>query len=65
MKEDSPKMAFAAVKKVINDVALNHSTQKTWENFAIVLNLKLPGLKVNCYKDCNHLKMTRLCSSTE
>lgn len=46
-------------------IALNHSTQKTWENFVIVLNLKLPGLRVNCYKDCYHLKMTRLCYTTE
>ena len=40
MKEDSPKMVFAALKKLINDDCLESLTQKPWENFVIVSRTK-------------------------
>ena len=42
MKEDSPKMFFCSIKKIINDVCLEslNTKKKPLENFAIVSGTK-------------------------
>ena len=42
MKEDSPKMFFCSIKKIINDGCLElvNTKKKTLENFAIVSGTK-------------------------
>ena len=58
-------MAFAAVKKVVNDDCLESLNTKNLGGLCNSLKLKASGAKRGCYKDCYHLKMTRLCSTTE
>ena len=45
MKEDSPKMAFAAVKKVINDDCLESLNTKNLGEICNCLKLKASGTK--------------------
>ena len=60
MKEDSPKMAFVTIKKVINDDCLESLNTKNLGELCNSLKLKASGTKSELLQ-----RLTRLCSTTE